>query len=354
MIPMRASDRPLGSPPSGYELIKVEIEFFVQNYFDETGQLPSNDAMQLEACRTIFAAEASANQDYFATDTTPSFSWLRDLVMSSEKLAKQARFGPIKTSSESRHYPLQICGKDHLFEQCPLEARLDKYVTEQSILGNVLDDRQLQNEACEAVRWMEKESSTPSDMFANWLVKGIYSGSAWLSGFKLRAGISDLLDANIVVPQAEAVTQPQSREWSQEAYASFTPFNMEPPNGLQPTNKMITTLFGDVLTLPTTTAEYNMQGRPRAFLPEDTNFFRCFETDIRRWVKSTMSKNNPNCHVPSDAEIQHQSRWIMYDSDDPWNQTPADYAEWLWRFKKNVGILIEDDGIDPAQLEGVQ
>ena len=42
--------------------------------------------------------------------------------------------------------------------------------------------------------------------------------------------------------------------------------------------------------------------------------------------------------VPSDAEIQNQARWVIYDDDDPWNQTAADNAEWLIRFKRNVGL----------------
>jgi hypothetical protein len=56
-----------------------------------------------------------------------------------------------------------------------------------------------------------------------------------------------------------------------------------------------------------------------------------------------MSPSNPGCHVPSDAEIQHHARWIIYESDDPWNQTAADHPEWLWRFKKDVGIIGTED-----------
>jgi len=52
-----------------------------------------------------------------------------------------------------------------------------------------------------------------------------------------------------------------------------------------------------------------------------------------------MSPNNPNCHAPTDNEIQHQARWILYDDDDPWNQTAADNEEWLRRFKRDVGLL---------------
>ena len=81
-----------------------------------------------------------------------------------------------------------------------------------------------------------------------------------------------------------------------------------------------------------------MYGRLRSLLPDDTNFYRIFDSDMRRWAASTLSPKNPNCHVPSDEEIQHQARWIMYDGDDPWNQTPADFPNWLSRFKREVGI----------------
>ena len=48
--------------------------------------------------------------------------------------------------------------------------------------------------------------------------------------------------------------------------------------------------------------------------------------------------------IPSDAEIQNQARWVIYDDDDPWNQTAADNAEWLTRFKRDVGLAPADEG----------
>jgi hypothetical protein len=48
--------------------------------------------------------------------------------------------------------------------------------------------------------------------------------------------------------------------------------------------------------------------------------------------------------VPSDAEIQNQARWVIYDDDDPWNQTAADNAEWIIRFKRNVGLVPAETG----------
>lgn len=45
----------------------------------------------------------------------------------------------------------------------------------------------------------------------------------------------------------------------------------------------------------------------------DANCYRRLARELGRWVAATMSPNNPNSHVPSDAELQHQARWILYD-----------------------------------------
>jgi hypothetical protein len=45
----------------------------------------------------------------------------------------------------------------------------------------------------------------------------------------------------------------------------------------------------------------------------DANCYRRLAKELKRWVASTMSVNNPNRHVPSDLELQHQARWILYD-----------------------------------------
>jgi hypothetical protein len=81
---------------------------------------------------------------------------------------------------------------------------------------------------------------------------------------------------------------------------------------------MTSATFDAAPALPiASSALFDMNDRPRVLLPDDTNFHRVFESDIRRWVAATMSPKNPNCHVPSDEEIQHQARWIMYNGELP-------------------------------------
>ncbi|KAF5237574.1 hypothetical protein FANTH_10765 [Fusarium anthophilum] len=86
-------------------------------------------------------------------------------------------------------------------------------------------------------------------------------------------------------------------------------------------------------------------GKAGAFFLTDVNCYRRLNRELTRFVTSIMSLNNPNCHVPTDAEIQHQARCIIFDDDDPWNQTAADNAEWLLRFKRDVGILPSGPGL---------
>jgi hypothetical protein len=332
LVPMRASDSPWGSPPNGYELLKIEIEFFIQNYSDNNGVLPTNDVIQFEACRIIFAADASLDADLPTDPMAYRESWLRDLVMSSPDLARQARFGPIKTASESRHSSLKINGKDAIFEHCPLEAQLRAFVLEQQIAGGPLPDIQLQTQMCEIVRQMEKTSLTPSDMFANWIVKGIYSGPEWLSNFRIRAGITDAVGN--LSPSLDMQSQQIMDEWVQLTQQPLSPFDpghtlSSPHDQLSPFDendfsRVSASMTTDMTSLNpstgvavpiTSSALFDMNDRPRVLLPDDTNFHRVFESDIRRWVAATMSSKNPNCHVPSDEEIQHQARWIMYNGE---------------------------------------
>ncbi|MCJ1282776.1 hypothetical protein MMC26_002102 [Xylographa opegraphella] len=59
---------------------------------------------------------------------------------------------------------------------------------------------------------------------------------------------------------------------------------------------------------------------------------------LSRFVASCLSPNNPMQHVPTDAEIQNQARWIVFDDDDPCGRTAADRAKWLAEFKLRAGL----------------
>jgi hypothetical protein len=349
---MKGSDPSWGTPPNAYELLKVEIEFFIQRYFDKYGHLPDNEALQLEACRIIFAAETTAALHTLSSDASHHASWLRDLIMSSPEVTQRARFEPIRTSRESRQFPLKINAKDHLFEQCPMEAQLWAFAKEWDVASLVLDDGQLQQETCRIVKQMEQETHTPSDVFANWIIKGIYSGTNWLSDFRQRAALPNVINATGFVADIDFNSM-QAFSWLQSSppHASVSALGTASPS--KQTHNLFTplpTFSEDITTSAPSPSQPDMYGRLRALLPDDTNFYRVFDSDMRRWAASTLSSKNPNCHVPSDEEIQHQARWIMYDGDDPWNQTPADFPNWLWRFKRDTGITADVEVVNPKDL----
>ena len=125
-----------------------------------------------------------------------------------------------------------------------------------------------------------------------------------------------------------------------------------------------------------------------SFFLSGSSSYERLSNELSRYVKCITSIHNPTSHLPTDEELQHQARWIVYDeyatfflslsflfspffissdfapnnlkfgstfhskalmnsllifgSGDPWNQTPADNPEWLLQFKESVGL------IDPA------
>lgn len=55
--------------------------------------------------------------------------------------------------------------------------------------------------------------------------------------------------------------------------------------------------------------------------------------------------------------LQREARRIVYDDDDPWNQTAADNVDWLSMFKMGHGLLDESEvvnGICSDQLMHIE
>ena len=377
-LPYAAGDSPPETPRSAYELIKLELDYFIKN--KESEAPPDDDKLQLEACRIVFASEVLALQGIAST-----VSWLRDIVMSSEELANQAKFGPLRSQAENRLASLKINGKDNLFEACPLERELQEFAHSKQLLGLTPMDDELQEEACCIVGKQEETSTHPSEAVANWLIRRIKASTSWLAPFRQRAHL----------PRSEDITNLKQRSTDKSNIDSTVHnysrleldlgeyLDVQRARGVEPTdedlqrqariiiyevedgwnqtaadNKTWLEAFrrrhsqraqeDAIQSEPVTGAALPGTSRPSPQLqllasslkpaqesyrreveavvgPEsprtkygrlffnDANCYRRLAKDLQRWVASVMSPNNPNQHVPSDEELQHQARWLMYD-----------------------------------------
>ncbi|RKL50637.1 hypothetical protein BFJ72_g90 [Fusarium proliferatum] len=379
-FPFAASGKPPDSPRSAYELITLELAYFISNHNDNVGSLPSHESLQLEACRIMFASEVTFPEANLDTHGSPS--WFRDLLLSSDEIAQQARFAPIRSSTESRLSVLRVKGKNSLFEECPLESRLQAFMRNRRMRAlSEVSDRELQKEAGRIVMQMESELQTKPEFVANWLIGFLYNSTNWISDFRRRA---DLISAD----DSWKLPLPGNMAWSTESTSVQTQHDLSwvnnsslfdgndwsfggqaGPSGTsmtwqanEPANNVDQSTFDASLDdftwlwsddksppkIPQTTPSPGAEGEsglrptwlgPGIYVLNDPNHLPWFAREMKRWVKAAMSPNNPICHVPSDEELRHQARCLLYNDDDPWNQTPADHAQWLEMFKKEVGII---------------
>lgn len=191
-FPFEGSRALAETPRSAYELLKLELAYFMQTHFDKNARMPTNEEMQLEACRIVLASEVAYQQDAYRQEVPHPPSWLQDLIMSEEDIVQKAKFSPMRSSAESRLFALRINGKTSLFEECPFEAQLNDFVKLRQLSGLTTSHGELKEEACCIIGRMEEVSTTPSDFIATWLVKLIHSPTDWLSEFVLRTEVSFL------------------------------------------------------------------------------------------------------------------------------------------------------------------
>jgi hypothetical protein len=399
-FPYEASKDLLETPRSAYELLKLELSYFMQNHFHFHARLPTSDEMQLEACRIILASEALSGQE-----VRPA-SWLRDVITSREDILLNARFRTVRLPAEGRLPAIKINGKDNLFDNCEFESQLNGYAELQGLLDMQITSRDLQQEACRIVGQIEDISSTPSDFIASWLIRLMNSSTAWLSGFQGRNGISgpagpddgfnadatihdysflepkltEFLEAERIMGneptdarlrrQARIIVHLSDEGWGQTAaddeywMAGFKqrhqPADLPawvPPSTLHQRGfpmPMFSPKFTDSspaarVAPAAPQADHHLVAAARSLVRKpgslhinDANYFQWIEKELTQWVAATMSPHNPACHVPSDQEIQHYARWVSFNEecDDPFNVTLADSEIWLSEFKRKVGILI--------------
>lgn len=271
----------------------------------------------------------------------------------------------------------QIKGKRSLFEGCPCETQLQSFVDARSVLGlGTITDLELQNEASKIVLGMGKECGvSPSDFVANWLINLIGSSTEWLAGFRARKRLPSpgssikspiqQLQPRTLGNRGGPFNEPLLQDTTDHTGPSThdgcfnSLLNEESSSFLSQLGDFDSAFTSDLesaaLTMgidthacaslvpspdavpspPGVNANAPWEGRVSPGMKEDkmdlelppalstvkanyaffndANFNRWLALELRRWVASTMSPNNPNCHIPTDQELQHQARFIVFE-----------------------------------------
>ncbi|KAL7758880.1 hypothetical protein ACKLNR_011307 [Fusarium oxysporum f. sp. zingiberi] len=294
------------SSTSAFELLQLELDYFYANYTDINHSIPSDETLHFEACCIIFGAEMNYQHPSTAT------SWLRDLIMGTQDIVNKARMTPMKSAARSRFSELKIHSKKDIFEGCKLETLLRQYVDMLQLLNLEIRDVELQKEACSIINHMPDASP----MFSQLLIGLVYGSTSWLASFRERVGLppSEVVSSNT----QEGLVPPLLSSGGLPAISSNDHEHWRPPSG---PNSPPISLGQKIVSL------------------NDGNMYRGLTRDLTRYVARTISPLNPTSHIPTDEELQYQARWIMYDSHDVWNQTPADNLDWLTEFKRDSGFF---------------
>ncbi len=276
------------TPNSPYELLNMELEYWIANHTDDTGSPPTDTEIQLEACRIIRSA------DILSTDlATTAGSWLRDLVMSCKEITRDAMFQSVRGQAENRMSTLRINGKDNIFQDCAFESELRQFTLSLPFGGKDVANWELQVEADCILRRAQQTSISHKDNVLNWLLRLTYNSTDWLVDFKKR-----LFQAVEQGEKVNEISPPAGDTMTLDPKA----LDMDSPMVLDPTQQD-----------PTKERQKAAMASRRGFYDlNDANGYRRLARGLARFVASSMSDCNPNKHIPSDEEIQQQARWLEY------------------------------------------
>ncbi|KAL5315248.1 hypothetical protein ACEPPN_017899 [Leptodophora sp. 'Broadleaf-Isolate-01'] len=301
------------------------------------GLTPTNRELQDEACRILDESEAHS-----AYQCPTAINWLKYLIRASTGwLEEFRRKVGLPRSAEIADEIIRSTDDLSIDYSIHNGARLEKelidFVTGQRLLGIVPTDEDLQREARLIIygnddAWNQTLADDPNQLLH----------------FKRLNGLAPPLDvsSSLVTRPVFQPESPRTLHWDLDSNSVY----QSPQSGNGSGSRGNTT---PNLEVPATLNQPSARSKPVQHLKYFLNDAQCYGRLMRqltRFVKTSMSPNNPNQHVPSDAEIQHHARVIIYDDDDPWNQTAADNAEWLIRFKRDVGLAAPENGPGLAEI----
>ncbi|KAF4632922.1 hypothetical protein G7Y89_g5211 [Cudoniella acicularis] len=365
LLPFFATKNDSQPQRTTYDLVKLGLINFFDNHALRPQDL-THDELKLEVRRILASLSTSPRGNQI-----PAESWFHDLFLEDENPSRTINGGtPL---AETPIHPQTGRVEDRL--ECPQEKQLLDFAARQKSLGKVPTDVDLQLRAFHILADMESNSSFQSHRAVSWFRHLIMSSRAWIRPFRKRAMEStNQINGGTSLHH---VLDGQDRSVSLDAMEDHGNGDFQP--NFEPTHEFTSedlpnhgqALYWDIPEIPfapdctcdtsqqvstiSTPATRDELPRHRQFVLgnisetdptisqpcflSDTNSYQRLRYELLRYVASCLSLNNPARHIPSDAEIQNQARWIIFDDDDPWNQTAADCAQWMTEFKQDAGLL---------------
>ncbi|KAH6716327.1 hypothetical protein BKA61DRAFT_642873 [Leptodontidium sp. MPI-SDFR-AT-0119] len=280
------------------------------------GLTPTDSELQDECCKILDDIEHQSSFKckpalaWFKFLANQSTCWLRGfrrragLPRSSEMLPKQIRSLDDKSIDCSIH------------NHARLVHELKDWIRVQVSLGSYPSDAELQNQA----RMIVFKNDEPCN-------QTVMDDPSILYQFKRQAGLITIVDFATqglntpVLSEVSEGSQPSSKtlHWDLESNGVIIP---SPGSGRSTNIPVDAPLHTLIQNQPSTKTKPT---QPLKYFMNDANWHKRLVRELTRFL-------------PSDEEIQNQARWVLFYDDDPWNQTAADNAEWLIRFKRDVGL----------------
>jgi hypothetical protein len=254
-----------------------------------------DNELQTVACNIIRRVEEMSNDpsdevaQFLTRLVNASTGWLagfrqRAHLPRSEDMADEGKRSKDPTTIDSTiHNPSR------------LEFELAEYVRGQRSLGIQPTDADLQKQARIIIYeyddgWNQTAADDP----------------LWLPAFKQRHVLPGLnagaLSNNAPLPIADMA--PDGGVWSQMQQSVTPSDTRSSADATQYSNPAICCNGARDASPSRTMGRYYLS---------DTNCYQRLARELKKWVASTTSPNNPNCHIPSDEELQHQARWVVYE-----------------------------------------
>lgn len=373
-LPYNASQSPPESPRNAYELIKLELAYFGSNFWDTHGRAPTEDDLTLEGCRIIFASEllslqGIATQASWLRDIVMS----QEAIVKQARFgplrgAAENRLQTLKINGKDNLFeecPMerqlheyvkakQLLGLTAMDDELQEEAR--------RIVGRVEEVCTHPSEA--VANWLLRLITASTIWLEGFRRRAHLPRSEDVQHKSIRSTDPNSIDSTIhnysrveselaaflrkertmgreptdheLQRQARIIVYEFDDGWNQtvadnhewlEAFKARNHPDKSSSSGSPSTSKnfgVITSNSADKSpTSPTRIApnpfsEFQLDEngnhlRSYQYFLNDANCYRRLEKELRRWVISTMSPNNPSRHVPTDEELQYQARWILYD-----------------------------------------